>query len=139
MNKGTLFKPLPQPNIDDWQSDAAFVKHFLEGANPMVSKSFRFLFLLILESHIDTHTLPPTQCHCVPSQSRGDHLTFPTERSSTLLRRLIFVWSKKNICVVQKKLFVLPDIYRFCAWFEFQGLVRMLSRFTRKSKPSLWA
>ena len=50
MNKGTLFKPLPQPNIDDWQSDAAFVKHFLEGANPMVSKSFRFLFLLILES-----------------------------------------------------------------------------------------
>ena len=53
MNKGTLFKPLPEPNIDDWQSDAAFVKHFLEGANPMVSKSFRFLFLLILDSHID--------------------------------------------------------------------------------------
>ena len=133
MNKGTLFKPLPQPNIDDWQSDAAFVKHFLEGANPMVSKSFRFLFLLILESHIDTHTLSQTQCHCVPFSIKGrsSHISH-----GTVVHPLMSV----DICVVpKKKLFVLPDIYRFCAWFEFQGLVRMLSRFTRKSKPSLWA
>ena len=96
MNKGTLFKPLPEPNIDDWQSDAAFVKHFLEGANPMVSKSFRFLFLLILESHIDTHTLSQTQCHCVPFSIKG--------RSSHISHgKVVRPLASVDICVVQKK------------------------------------
>merc|ERR1719370_881049 len=32
---GLLFDPLREPIIDDWQSDDAFVRHFLEGVHPL--------------------------------------------------------------------------------------------------------
>ena len=97
MNKGTLFKPLPQPNIDDWQSDAAFVKHFLEGANPMVSKSFRFLFLLIRTwiTYWHTHTATNTvSLRSFSIKGRSSHISH-----GKVVRPLASV----DICVVQKK------------------------------------
>ena len=70
----------------------------------MVSKSFRFLFLLILESHIDTHTLSQTQCHCVPFSIKGrsSHISH-----GTVVHPLMSV----DICVVPKKKIICAPRY----------------------------
>ena len=40
---GSLFKSLRKPQIDDWRSDEAFARHFLEGVHPLVSFLLRDL------------------------------------------------------------------------------------------------
>ena len=46
-----LFKGLRKPQIDDWKSDEAFVRHFLEGVHPIVGdflKSFYYLEIRLI-------------------------------------------------------------------------------------------
>ena len=51
-----MFKSLRRPQIDDWRSDEAFARHFLEGVHPLVSVG----------------PLP------LPNTRKGQHLTWMT-------------------------------------------------------------
>ena len=92
----TLFSGLPKPNIDNWQSDAAFVKHFLEGVNPMVSKSSRYIMFLryILEPHIESILLTHTLCSLLNEGETISHF------SRNSVNAFLVLWSVHSFMLV---------------------------------------